>query len=579
MNITLQSWEDEFYHRISKLRSEEIKVIQAAARFKALNEAIFFFSAPAVSIFIFVIHVASGGVLSPKAVYTTLTLMGIVQFILTKHVPNAIMGLSECYVSCQRAQNFLELQESQALDLKSDDNGSRTETSSPDTANRSGSAREDDVILSLDRVTCHWSHVSGSDTPQVESSSVNNALALSNVSFDFKANQIYFIIGKVGSGKSAFLQALARELPISEGSFKQEDYSKVVYASQQPWIMDGSVKENILMGEAYDKEWYDKVVKACGLVADIANWKAGDETIVGDHGVQCSGGQQSRIALARCLYVKDSQILLLDDPLSAVDTKVAHTIMYDAILTLGKDKCVILVTHQHQFIGKESNCILMNDGRIRISGTFQECMEASDGEVFHTFRTEKQGHDSEDGIMEERSVGEPDDAQTDEDETSGTDESTSSQKSAMDVRDVSQKEKRRVGIIAKQTWLAYGQKLGGLAACFMFLILFSITQASMLFTIVEVGHWAEAKAIKQNSMRWFVLILSLTTIFIGLSLLRAILSFGACIKASRSLHNQMLLSVLRAKIEFYDTNPSGRILNRFSADSEYFICLFLTFDN
>eukprot|EP00957_Ditylum_brightwellii_P123813 9437988-Ditylum_brightwellii.AAC.1 len=102
----------------------------------------------------------------------------------------------------------------------------------------------------------------------------------------------------------------------------------------------------------FQSEWYNRVLAACGLDVDILNFSNGDKTIVGDRGIQCSGGQRARIGLARALY-RDSDVLLLDDPLSAVDSKVGRLIYYSAILGLGveRGKCVILATHQHQFIG------------------------------------------------------------------------------------------------------------------------------------------------------------------------------------------------------------------------------------
>merc|ERR1712091_390002 len=125
------------------------------------------------------------------------------------------------------------------------------------------------------------------------------------------------------------------------------------------------------MGSCYDVQKYTDIVKACGLDQDFHQFMNGDETIVGDKGVQCSGGQRARIGLARALY-RDANVLLLDDPLAAVDSRVGRLIFYSAIqgLALKQGKCVVLVTHQHQYIG-ESRCILMNNGKIEEDSTLK----------------------------------------------------------------------------------------------------------------------------------------------------------------------------------------------------------------
>ena len=158
------------------------------------------------------------------------------------------------------------------------------------------------------------------------------------------------VIGAVGSGKSALLQAMIKELPVSSGKI-QRHYQSLSYAAQDPWIMDGTVRENILMGLELDPDWYQQVVTACGLRLDIQQLLHGDRTILGDRGVQCSGGQRARIGLARAIY-RNTDVLVADDPLSAVDAKVGRQIYQEALqgLMVARGKCVILATHQHQFV-------------------------------------------------------------------------------------------------------------------------------------------------------------------------------------------------------------------------------------
>ena len=152
--------------------------------------------------------------------------------------------------------------------------------------------------------------------------------------------------------------------------------------------MDGTVKENILLGYNYNEEFYTTIINACGLNVDLSQLPSGESTIVGDRGVQLSGGQRARIALARAFY-RDADVILLDDPLSAVDSRVGRLLFYSAILELGvnRGKCVILVTHQHQFIA-QSRCVMMSEGKVACVGSYQECVDASNGKL--TFATQNQ---------------------------------------------------------------------------------------------------------------------------------------------------------------------------------------------
>lgn len=247
-----------------------------------------------------------------------------------------------------------------------------------------------ELVMALSHVTCHWNEGTKTAENKVSTSANNGKIdcetdptrfvALSDIFLELCRNQLTCIVGTVGSGKSTLIQSLVGELPISSGTLERR-YSTVAYAAQDPWIMDGTVKENILLGVELNQEWYDQVVKACGLTVDFEQFRNSDQTIVGDRGVQCSGGQRARIGIARALY-RDADVLIMDDPLSAVDAKVGRLIFHEAILGLGvkRGKCVILATHQHQYIG-DYRCVLMVGGRLQCIGTYADCVAASGGKL------------------------------------------------------------------------------------------------------------------------------------------------------------------------------------------------------
>lgn len=160
---------------------------------------------------------------------------------------------------------------------------------------------------------------------------------LCNINLTVLSGSFVAIIGQVGSGKSSLLQTILQELPLISGSI--ENRGRINYISQQPWIFASSVKQNILFGQTMDESRYNEVIKVCEMESDIDSFPQGDCTIVGERGINLSGGQRARINLARAIY-KDADIYLLDDPLSAVDSHVSKRLVNNCICNYLKVKVV-----------------------------------------------------------------------------------------------------------------------------------------------------------------------------------------------------------------------------------------------
>lgn len=348
----------------------------------------------------------------------------------------------------------------------------------------STTGQEDKVAISLEGVGCNWNDVKRVDG-KVESESQledkSHLAALTDINLSFQRGQLTCLVGPVGSGKSAVLMAIVGELPVKSGTLKR-NYRSLAYAAQDPWIMDGTVRENISMGQVFNVEWYNKVVHSCGLNIDFKQLRDGDKTIVGDRGVQISGGQRARIGLARALY-KDADILVADDPLSAVDAKVGRQLFQEAIMELAvnRGKCAILATHQHQHIG-EQRCVLVMAGKIECIGSYHDCVAASDGKLV--------AHDTDDCVDNLKDAA---------DNTNLSKQQTQAAGRASDDEDViGHSEQKREGqeisqsgVVQLETYMNYLRSMGGLWVGFAMLGLFAITQASVLVTIATVGRWAE----------------------------------------------------------------------------------------
>lgn len=156
----------------------------------------------------------------------------------------------------------------------------------------------------------------------------DKADSLRDINITVSAGSLVAVVGSVGSGKSSLLQAILQELPLTSGSI--ESRGRIIYVSQQPWIFPSSVMQNVLFGRAMDSSRYDQVIRICQMRPDVASLPHGDRTIVGERGINLSGGQRARINLARAIY-QDADIYLLDDPLSAVDSHVGRQLVDECI--------------------------------------------------------------------------------------------------------------------------------------------------------------------------------------------------------------------------------------------------------
>lgn len=530
--MKMSGWEWQFLERITSIREEEISQIKKANSLKAMNEALFFSANIVISIVIFVVHVTIGGKLNPRSVFTVMGLVNLVQLEMTKHVSLGVMGLSECYVSISRIQAFLELSELPPITLENED------------------LVDDSPTLVLNDISCFWNYIKKDTNFNRIEKSQSPIPALSVVSLDFHRNSITCIIGSVGSGKSALLQALVGELPLFSGSLKR-NYTSLAYAPQDTFIMNGSIRENIIMGIDWNEGFYEEIVKATGLVVDFQQLHNGDLTIVGDRGVQCSGGQRARIGLARAMY-RNADVLVCDDPLSAVDANVGRLIFSEALVRMcvNRGKCVILATHQIQFV-HDSRCVLMADGKIACIGSYNKCINKSGGRIIRDLSTNDNTYNDDSKGGKKMGDEEIMDAGME-----GVNRSAEEDNQEMNVQ----------GLVRFETFVKYSKAMGGCYWGVIGLALFAITQASSLITIALMGRWSERNPADQDSWDILSLVTGMGVLVVCLGAIRALVSFYLTVKASQRLHETMTKSVLRAKIEFFDTNPLGRILNRFSAD-------------
>lgn len=301
-----------------------------------------------------VIYVVTGNVLTASFVYTTASFYRILNTV-TMYFPEAVMQFSEMVTSIRRIKQFLMYEELDAEQIS-------IESCFGNSLKEKSNLKE---LVKLPRIN------PGIQLKNVCVKWVNTLpdKSLDNITLEANEADLFAIVGSVGSGKTTLLHVILKELLPVEGTVSISGV--VTYASQEPWLFGSSVRQNILFGQKYNEKKYNEVVKVCALERDFSLFSYGDKTIIGERGVTLSGGQRARINLARAVY-KEADIYLLDDPLSAVDTHVGKQLFEDCICGYLKNKCVILVTHQLQYLKKVDKIILLKDGKIQVSGSYED---------------------------------------------------------------------------------------------------------------------------------------------------------------------------------------------------------------
>ncbi|XP_044009489.1 probable multidrug resistance-associated protein lethal(2)03659 [Aphidius gifuensis] len=545
--IKMYTWEQPFSILMEKARKSEISIIRKMAFLQGILTS-FMTIITRFSLFITVLaiiyldkyygndNLEKNGITAEKVFMLTSFYTGIRQS-MTVFFPLGIIMSAQAWISVKRIQEFLMYEE---IDSK------KFHKNSEDKDTNTG-------LITLENVHAKWLKNGSDDT-------------LTNINMKVKPAQLVAIVGQVGSGKSSLLNVILRELETYHGSV--DVHGNIAYVSQEPWLFAGSVRTNILFGKKMDEKRYEQVVKVCQLKRDFRLFPYGDKTLVGERGVSLSGGQRARINLARAVYA-DSPIYLFDDPLSAVDAHVGKHMFEECIERYLKGKTRILVTHQVQFLDNVEKIIVLKDGAIQAEGSYNELI--AQGVDFGRLLEPPVEEDNEDDVTP-NTAGFINSRQVSVRSTS----SSISNKTINDSQPNEAAETRTRGNIGGQVYLKYLNAAGN--CCGLFFVLFLFIGAQVLATGGDlfITWWVNLEEKYSNAGPGESR--SLTTedcvyIFAGIILctvigtfIRSIAYYMACMRASIHLHDRMFRSISRATMRFFNTNTSGRILNRFSKD-------------
>ncbi|XP_067014552.2 probable multidrug resistance-associated protein lethal(2)03659 isoform X2 [Anabrus simplex] len=558
--IKLYTWEKPFAHMVALARRSEIRMIRRASYIRSIIPSLNVFVTRFATYLSILTYVLSKNDITAQKVFVVMAYYNILRATMSNSFPKGVANLAETWVSLKRIEKFLVYEEVQIPERSKD----VVEKDVIENGNLKKNA--EDLGVTLTGATAKWS-------PEAEENT------LTHIDLSVTPGRLVAIIGPVGSGKSSLLQVILSELPLASGTLRVN--GRLSYASQEPWLFSGTVRQNILFGEPYDSRRYHRTLRVCALNHDMDQLPHGDRTLVGERGVVLSGGQKARVNLARAVY-QEADIYLLDDPLSAVDSHVGKHLFEDCILGLLRDKTVLLVTHQLQYLSHADHLVILDNGAVAMQGTYSD-LQNSGLDFAQLLGTEEEGPDVKDGkglLQQKRSS------------SSSVESLPPAKEEKAAPKQVA--ETRTTGQVRRDVYRRYYAATGN--GCMLCLVgtLLVLTPIVGLGSDLWLSQWTNMEEVKvaqrrnethnetsSNSMLveeynpWLIELDTNTCIYIYsafvlgtviVTMARSLLFFSACMRASIRLHDCMFNSITRATMTFFNTNPSGRILNRFSKD-------------
>ncbi|KAF3821360.1 hypothetical protein GH733_010938 [Mirounga leonina] len=515
--LKLYTWEPSYKKKIVEIREQELEV-QKSAGYLAVFSMLTLTCIPfLVSLVTFGIYflLDEGNILTATKVFTSMSLFNILRLPLFD-LPMVISAVVQTRISLNRLEDFLNTEELHPQNIETNYIG--------------------DHAIGFTNASFSWDKT--------------GIPVLKNLNIKIPEGALVAVVGQVGSGKSSVLSAILGEMEKLTGVVQRK--GSVAYVAQQAWIQNCILQENILFGSIMQKQFYEQVLEACALLPDLEQLPNGDQTEIGERGVNISGGQKHRVSLARAVY-SGADIYLLDDPFAAVDVHVGKQLFEKVIGSSGilKNKTRILVTHNLTLLPQMDLIVVMESGRIAHMGTYQELLLKTRNltNLLQAFSEREKAHALKRvSVINSRTILKDQILEQND-------------RPSLDQGKQFSMKKEKIPIAFGWLWVwlsvaAYlGQNLVGIGQ--------NLWLSAWVKEAKHKNEFREWKQIRSNKLNIYGLLGLMQGLFVCSG--AYILTRGS-LSASRTLHTQLLDNVLHLPLRFFETNPIGQIINRFTKD-------------
>ncbi|KAG0026932.1 hypothetical protein BGZ82_009216, partial [Podila clonocystis] len=396
--VKLYSWENSFKEKLTAVRGRELKVIRNMGYVFTVMTVIFTTTPLVIALVSFSVYATVGGPnfsrgeITPQVIFVSTSLFGLLSrpVSMLSQIMNQVISAD---VATTRIERFLLAEEIEDTVVEREHElGQDTPVIEMKGGVFAWCCEEPEVETDKERKAREKKEAknyheaqraalkAGKPAPAKPDSDrkEDRSPTLIDINMRIAKGSLTAVVGRVGQGKTSLLSAVIGDMYKRQGSVRIR--GQVTYAAQQPWIINATLRDNIVFGLEFDAKKYDRVVLVCGLLLDIDMLPAGDQTEIGERGINLSGGQKQRVSLARAAY-QDADVYLLDDPLSAVDAHVDQHLWENLIGPNGllKSKTRVLVTHGIHHLEHVDHIVVVKDGRITENGHYDDLMDAKGG--------------------------------------------------------------------------------------------------------------------------------------------------------------------------------------------------------
>ncbi|KZO92802.1 ABC transporter [Calocera viscosa TUFC12733] len=554
--IKFFAWEIPFLKRIADYRRQELRYIRNLLLTRSANNAIAFSLPAFAAVLSFVVYTLAGNTLDAAIIFSSLTLFQLLRLPLMflpmtlSSIADASQALSRLYevfvAETLSATRDIDLSMEAAISVRNATFTWDAPAPAEEKKKKKKPSRKERKAAEKDAAA----HIAaGTVAPPPPAQEKDRVFQMRDVRLEIPRGQLCAVVGAVGSGKSSLLQGLIGEMRKLEGDVTFG--GSVGYCSQTAWIQNATVRDNIIFGQPFEEKRYWNAVRDACLEADLEMLPNYDFTEVGERGISLSGGQKQRINIARSIYY-GSDIVLLDDPLSALDAHVGKAVFHGAIQGALAGKTRVLVTHALHFLPYVDYVITMVDGVIAERGTYRELM-GHDGDFARFVR--EFGSEDERHEEEEEEVIAVDGERSEE-----------KKKKAQVGAALMQTEERHTGAVSGNVYGSYLKAGRGNILVPMLIVTLAMMQIGNVMNSYWLVYWQEDYW-PYMPQGFYMGVYAAWGVFQALSnFLNGTVFSMLTFYASQALHRDAINRVMHAPMSFFDTTPLGRIMNRFSKD-------------